>query len=93
MICGGSAAVVAILLFVSLPALFAQTVRKEGNISLPAGVFVAPPPGRKFRLFSPKRRLSCGTFQRQRRARLGVALRRATSRRTTKRTQQTELFK
>src|SRR5271169_1499873 len=45
MICRGSAAVVTILLFVSLPALFAQTVRQEGNISLPAGVFVAPPPG------------------------------------------------
>ena len=46
MICGGSATVAAILLFVSLPALYAQTIRQEGNVSLPAGVFVAPPPGR-----------------------------------------------
>jgi WD40 repeat protein len=38
--------VVAIVLFVSLPALFAQTIRQEGNVSLPAGVFVGPPPGR-----------------------------------------------
>lgn len=45
MICGGSATVAAILLFVSLPALYAQTIRQEGNVSLPTGVFVAPPPG------------------------------------------------
>jgi WD40 repeat protein len=46
MICRGSAAVSAILLFVSLPALVAQTIRQENSISLPAGVSVAPPPGR-----------------------------------------------
>ncbi|HET9309223.1 MAG TPA: hypothetical protein VFO46_24635 [Candidatus Sulfotelmatobacter sp.] len=46
MICRGGAAVVAFLIFVSLSALFAQTVRKEGSITLPAGVSVAPPPGR-----------------------------------------------
>jgi WD40 repeat protein len=46
MICRGSAAVVAILLFVSLPALFALTVRQEGRVTLPAGVSVSPPPGR-----------------------------------------------
>ena len=46
MIWRGSVTVVAILLLASLPALFAQTVREEGSIRLPAGVFVAPPPGR-----------------------------------------------
>lgn len=46
MICRTSAAVTAILLFASSPALFAQTLRKESSISLPAGVSVAPPPGR-----------------------------------------------
>lgn len=46
MICRGSAAVVAILLLVSVPAIFAQTVHPEGTVSLPAGVSVAPPPGR-----------------------------------------------
>jgi len=46
MICRGSTAVVAILLFVSSPALFAQTVRQEGSITLPAGVSVSTPPGR-----------------------------------------------
>jgi len=46
MICLTSAAVTAILLFASSPALFAQTIRQDGSISLPAGVSVAPPPGR-----------------------------------------------
>jgi WD40 repeat protein len=46
MIWRGSVTVGAILLFASLPALFAQTVRQEGSIRLPAGVSVAAPPGR-----------------------------------------------
>jgi WD40 repeat protein len=46
MICRGSAAVAGVLLFVSSPALFAQAVRQEGSMALPAGVSVAPPPGR-----------------------------------------------
>src|SRR5260370_28785685 len=46
MIWRGSVTVGAILLSASLPALFAQTVRQEGSIRLPAGVSVAPPPGR-----------------------------------------------
>src|SRR6266700_2157169 len=46
MTCRGRAAVVVVLLLVSVPAIFAQTVHPEGTISLPAGVFVAPPPGR-----------------------------------------------
>ena len=44
MICRG--AVVAILFFVSLPALFPQTLREEGSVTLPDGVSVAAPPGR-----------------------------------------------
>jgi WD40 repeat protein len=46
MICRGRVTVVAILLLVSLPALLAQTIHQMGNVSLPAGVFVSPPPGR-----------------------------------------------
>jgi len=46
MICRSSTAVASILIFLSSPTLFAHTIRQEGSISLPAGVSVAPPPGR-----------------------------------------------
>ena len=46
MIRRGSTVVAAILFFVLSPALFAQTFRQERSISLPAGVSIAPPPGR-----------------------------------------------
>lgn len=46
MICGGRAAVAAILLFGSWRTLFAQTIRQESSVLLPAGVSVAPLPGR-----------------------------------------------